>query len=327
MKNKRLYIILLISISIVVITGISYYFLITSAKYSFDKVIVSINKHDLSTFEKYVDVNEIIIQFLTELAEEISVDENATFFGKEALRAVEDLEIDTVTERIKGTVLDFVNNGNFDKNFVKSEVISKILKEIPIDNLEIAGFGKIRKEGKIFKFPLELYVEPYNGNVIFEFVMNDKGMYWQVAELSNLADAIRRVAELKRTLPYRNLLWTSLYLARSIEKATWRSSALRRTAAAHVTAGKMERANLIFEEALNAAKSIKEIDRQSIALNYSARELVRAGKMEKALDTARSIKNTKKRLESLRHITDELERAGNMAQANDVLVETLDTVR
>ena len=112
-----------------VIAGISYYFLITSAKYSFDKVIVSINEHDLSTFEKYVDVDEIIVQMLAELSEAISVDENATFFGKDAVRAVEDLEIGTVAKMIKETLLDFVEKGSFDKNFAKKEEISKILKE------------------------------------------------------------------------------------------------------------------------------------------------------------------------------------------------------
>ena len=295
MKNKRRYIFLFISISIVLIAGIRFYLRITSAKYSFDKVIVSIDKHDLSTFEKYVDVNEVVTQMLTELAETIGVDENAALFGQEAVQAVEDLDIDAVAIMIEETLFDFVESGSFDKNFAKREVISQILKEIPIDNLEIAGFGVIRKEARIFKFPIELYIEPYNGNVILEFIMRDMGMYWQVAELSNLADAIRQVAELKRTLPYRNLWWTSLYLARSIEKAPWRSGALQRTAAAHATAGKMERAHLIFEEALITAKSIEEIDRQSIALNYLARELIKAGKMEEALDTARSIKNTEKK--------------------------------
>ena len=128
MESKRLYIILFIFIFIVLVAGISYYFLITSAKYSLDKVIVSINQHDLSTFEKYVDVDEIIIQMLAELEQAISVDENAAFFGKEAVQAVEDLEIDTAAIMIKETVLDFVEKGSFDKNFVKREVISKILQ-------------------------------------------------------------------------------------------------------------------------------------------------------------------------------------------------------
>ena len=81
--------------------------------------------------------------------------------------------------------------------------------------------------------------------------MRDKGWNWQVAELSNLSSAVNELKELKRTLPYRNLVQTALYFARLIKDEGDRSLSLSKIAFEVAKTGNTEMA-------LSIAKSIKD---------------------------------------------------------------------
>jgi hypothetical protein len=56
-KNKRTILIVVLSISLVTVTGLFYWNYRTSPQYSLGQINKSFSEHDLTTFEKFVDID------------------------------------------------------------------------------------------------------------------------------------------------------------------------------------------------------------------------------------------------------------------------------
>ena len=314
MKKKLLFIGVPLAL-VILIGGLLYRNFVTSPKYSLLKIKESLENHDISTFEKYVDINGIVVRLLTELPDILNIEKDAGFLGEEAMQLFTTVMQESITKVANESVRSFVERGHFDKQLTKKGVISKIIKDLPVDNLKISGLKEIRKEGKICKVPIDIFVAAYEGDFTLEFMMRDKGGYWQVAEISNLTDSIQQIADLKRTVPCRKLKETALYLARSLDSASDRARALMNIAESLAKAGKTDEADPVFSKAIETAASIKNAYTKAWALANIAESLATAGKTNEALETAGSIKDADDKARALAYIAEVLAVAGKTDEA------------
>lgn len=185
----------------------------SSPKYSLLQIKKAVENHDVDSFEKYVDIESITTRVMGELPNLLGAEKDMKLFGDEAAEIVMSLVKEPVVNMVKSSVQAFIERGTFDKTLTEKGVISKLLKQIPLDSLQFVKVKEIRKEGKICSVPLEVYVEAYDGKATVEFMMRDKGNYWQIAEIRNLSEFIQQIAELKKQYPYKNLLGATLYFA------------------------------------------------------------------------------------------------------------------
>ena len=322
MKKKLLFIGVPLAL-VILIGGLLYRNFVTSPKYSLLKIKESLENHDISTFEKYVDINGIVVRLLTELPDILNIEKDAGFLGEEAMQLFTTVMQDSITKVAKESVRSFVERGHFDKQLTKKGILSKIIKDLPVDNLKISGLKEIRKEGKICKVPIDIFVAAYEGNFTLEFMMRDKGGYWQVAEISNLPKVICNIAELQKTFPYRNRYAAVLYMANSIKDARHKALSLADIATALAKTGNNEKAEVVFSEAIETAGLIKDAWHKAKALAGIARALAKAGKIEKAIETAGSIKDAGHKAEALAGIARALAKAGKIEKA----IETAGSIK
>jgi hypothetical protein len=177
MKKKFLFTIFFLLL-ILSIGGVIYWNYITSPEYSLLKIKESIDNHDITTFEKYVDIDGIIMRALSEIPEVIGKEKETGFFGEEINQLIMSVLQGPITKIAKESLRAFIERGHFDKKFTEKGAISKLLQKVPLDSFKFISLKEIRKEGKICKVPLQIYIEAYDGDTVVELMMRDKGSYW-----------------------------------------------------------------------------------------------------------------------------------------------------
>jgi len=360
MKKKLIFGIGAVLLIALIVGGAYLWAFYTSPHYSLAKIKSSIDNHDITTFEKYVDLDSITTRLLTEVPNLLSNKKEMGFLGEEATQVVLGFVKESVGKIAKEAMRAFIERGHFDKSITEKGPLARLLKAVQIDNMEVVELGELKKEGKICKVPLKVYIEAYEDTTTVEFMMRDKGSYWQVAELSNLSNIMHDISEMQRTFPYRNLYGTALNIAKSMENVVWKGCVLKLiatsmakegkieraldiarsiehspnnalalsiVAAELAKAGKTERADLVFSEALDIAKSFEEARWKEIALRGIASEMAKAGKIEQALDIAKSMEDRNAKASALTVIAAELARAGKTEQADLIFSEVLDIAK
>ena len=324
MKKKVLFIVLPLII-VFAIGGFLYWKFVTSPEYSLTKINESIENHDITTFEKYVDVDGIIMRLMSQIPEIIGGNsKKAAMFGEEINQLILSVLQGPILKIAKESVRTVIERGHFDKSITQKDLMAELLKQVPIDSIKIIGLKEIRKQGKVCTVPIQIYVGAYEGETTLELMMRNKGSYWQVAEISNLPKVIYDIAELQKTFPYRNRYAAVIYMAYSIKDAGFKVSALAGIAAELAKAGNNENAAVVFSEAMEVAGSIKDADAKSQKLRGIAAELVKVGESEKAIEIAGSIKDARKKAVVLATIAIELAKAGEVEKAIEITVSIKD---
>lgn len=255
----------------------------------------AVSNHDISTFEKHVDVDGILIRMLTDLPgvmNESPRSGNVGFIPEETMSLITSLMEkqfkDAIQQTLRESTKSFIERGHFDKQLTEKGSISKLLKVIPIDSLEVLSLGEIQKEGKICYVPLNISVKKYDGRATAKFMLRDKGGYWQVAEVSNLPEFINQLKKLQATYPYRNLFAASKFIAQSIDNEKIKIETLTEIANEVAQAGDVEKASLLFSETITLANTIKDKRQQKSIFKGIAKRLVQANNTDKAISLAES---------------------------------------
>jgi tetratricopeptide (TPR) repeat protein len=245
----------------------------------------------MDTFEKFVDIDGILRKLLDELHEVLKIEKEKEpdFVSETAIRATAYIDQNTISQLAKKHMRIFIERGQPDAEIVRKKIISDVLKEVAIDNVKITELNGLYQEGIICKLNVNVRVEAYSGekDIACEFLMKNKGTYWQVKELTNLSEIIHQLAQLKRTFPYRNLTVACLHIARSIKDESEKAIALKEIAIALKEiainlgkAGKTEQATLILSEAMDTARSIKDSKSKAWLMYQIGTDLRDAGKIQ-----------------------------------------------
>jgi len=310
----------------IVISGMFLWKHFTSPNFSLMQIKNAIEDHDVTSFEKYVDLSSITLRIITELPDALGSQKIMDSFGQEGAGLLIGFVKESFVKSIRELVSTFIERGQIDKTLIEQGSLSKLMKKLPIDNLSIVEFQEINVEGKICRVPLELHIGSFDGNVVLELMMRDKGSYWQLAELSNLSEFLSEVVELQRTYPYRNIFGATLYLANLINDIAAKSEILKNIAVELARAGKIEKARSVFSNTVTVASSSKINPRdRSYLLGDIAYELAKAGENEMARDvfsdaikTANSIETSWVRNPALNTIVSRLTKAGEIERAISV---------
>jgi len=189
-KNKRTILIVLLSISLVTVTGLFYWNYITSPQYSLGQISKSFSEHDLTTFQKYVDIDGVISNLFDQQMDMVTNERKVgEGLAKDFAKGIVTLMRPQMIELLKRQTNKLIEAGNFDKTdtvntkkepFSLAEVWNK-----SGNGNNISGIREIKRDGKIATVILEISQARFDTTLLFNIKMRDKGNYWQLAEISD----------------------------------------------------------------------------------------------------------------------------------------------
>jgi len=210
---KKLVVGLVIAFFIILFAGGVYYWQFTkSPKYSLLQAKKAFEQHDLVSFEKYVDVegiaNSLIDQMLEIATEQEKPKDEWEQLGESIVKGLVTLLKPQLSKLAKQQITKLVETGKLEEehqktkseepNFSLSDIWNKAGgKKAGFQGIKYQGIEYIKKEGKVAYVGLKFFYKEYNTELILDLKMRDKGGYWQVAELSNFADYMKKLDELE----------------------------------------------------------------------------------------------------------------------------------
>jgi len=190
-----------------VVGGIIYWQYTRTPKYSLWQAKKAIEQHDLASFEKYVDVegvvNSLIDQILEISTEETKPQDEWEQLGETIGEGLIMLLKPQLTKILKQQIAEYVETGKFEeeKKGRESEELEISLSELWNKaggrKSVFRGISYVTKEGKIAYVGLEFFQEKYDTSLILDLKMRDRGGYWQVAELINFLEFMRKLDDLE----------------------------------------------------------------------------------------------------------------------------------
>lgn len=205
---KKLVVGLIVAFLIILSAGGVYYWQYTkSPRYSLLQAKNAFEQHDLNNFEKYVDVegitNSLIDQLLEISTEKEQSKDEWEQLGESLGKGLVTLLKPQLSKLARQQIAKLVETGKLEEEQqrTKSEEpdfsLSDIWNKAGGEKAGFQGIEYIKKEGKIAYVGLKFFHEEYNTELILQLKMRDKGGYWQVAELSNFADYMKKLGELE----------------------------------------------------------------------------------------------------------------------------------
>jgi tetratricopeptide (TPR) repeat protein len=187
----------------------------SSPWYSLRVIKSAVEQHDVTTFEKYVDIDGVIGRLLGELPGLLSGREELKMLGEEAAQFIQEFAKDTIVKAGRSAVETFIERGRFDEKLTEQGVLSKFLKDNRVRDIKFVSLKEVKAEGKICYVTATVHIEAYDGDADVTFMMRDKGMYWQVAEMSNASGFLTSLATLQSEYRSKDLSAATLYLLES----------------------------------------------------------------------------------------------------------------
>jgi len=191
----------------IVAGGIIYWQYTRTPKYSLWQAKKAIEQHDLASFEKYVDVegitNNLIDQILEISTDETKPQDEWKQLGEAIAKGLISLLKPNLTKILKQQIVEYVEMGKFEEEKKSRESeepeisLSDLWNKSGGERNVFKGIAYVKKEGKIAYVGLEFFQEKYDTSLILSLKMRDKGRYWQVAEISNFSEFMRKLDELE----------------------------------------------------------------------------------------------------------------------------------
>ena len=184
--------------------GILYLNFRSSPKYSLLQIKVALENHDYPAFEKYVDVDGTMSSLMGQVFEMAQGDSTSqdkvgtswSFFGSGLL----DMIKPQLALLYKPQIQKWVESGKFETEgpFGRNSIdpIPDVLKQAGAVNL--TGIEYEKREGKIALIGIGFKHANFDTVLIINIKMLDKGNYWQVAELMDLAKFQKEIERLEQ---------------------------------------------------------------------------------------------------------------------------------
>jgi hypothetical protein len=295
---KKLLLIALALVLVLVISALLYWRHLKSPAYSLVTIQRAFQQHDLATFEKYVDIESVSTRALADLPDIFGTQKELGLFGEQTAEVVLALVKEPFVNIIKQAVRTFVERGYFDKSLTQQGSLSRLLNLIPTDSIKLVSLQKIKKEGKICRAPLRVHIGSFDGDATIQFMLRNKGGYWQVAEVCNLSEFVHEVLELQRTYPSRDLKGTCLYFATLMPQKDHQAQALASYASALSQRGSAYEADRYFDQAAQLALSLADDNMTTSiakceALTWVCVQMALSGKLVDATNKAGTLARVK----------------------------------
>ncbi len=200
-KRKPLWIWVMV-IGVLLISGAGYWYWTTTPQYSLRCIGKSIKQHDLAIFKKYVDVDSMANRAVNQLIDvymddpEIG-DDNINELAQGVVEVLKSQLVKLFTNEIES----FVESGEFEANEdSEGEGISpnELWNKAGSKSANLIGISNVKKEGKIAVVGMKIQLPEYNSEIVLDLKMRDRGNYWQLVEISNIGDAVKKLDKLEK---------------------------------------------------------------------------------------------------------------------------------
>lgn len=172
----------------------------------------AIDRHDLTSFRKYVNMDRLAEQVadglwgsLDKIFDAGTVESSGQATGEFRRKLLELVRESYYAQRpqvirdLKEQIAFYVENGRFREDPDAATGISVELGP-EIRGIEFRGIDYVKKDGKAALLGLKFYIEKYRSQIIVEVKMLQLDRYWQIAEVSNLPQVIRGLRDLEKKL-------------------------------------------------------------------------------------------------------------------------------
>lgn len=196
--------ILLIVLVIAAVGGYFYYKNLTeSPKYSLNLAKEAYEDHNMTEFEKYVNVETMVGGLVDNITQQRSligslipgtgIAKGLINLAKPQLAKVAKKEVQKMVET--GSVDPAEMSGTGKKPLVS---IAGIMNKIVSPESEFKGISYEKVEGSTALVGLEVTQPKYDTTMVVEVKMVNKGDYWQATELTNIGELIKNAARLEK---------------------------------------------------------------------------------------------------------------------------------
>jgi hypothetical protein len=196
---KKIFFIIVV-IALIAISVFLFWQVTNSPQYSLKKLDTAIEEHDVNAFNKYVDldatVDEVIVQtwqyYTAGEATGSRWSEIRSEIGNTLLSVVKP----NIKEMIKKEVTGYIATGEWPGNSTDngsgiSSIIINIIKEkIDPGQWDQQSINYTEIDGKIAHVGLTYFDKSRDTNFLLEVKMRDMNGYWQIIELSNIAQIL-----------------------------------------------------------------------------------------------------------------------------------------
>ncbi len=200
--------IIFISLVVIIIAGLgfAYWHWTGTPKYSLQQVHKALETNDVVKFEKHVDIKSIssrLIDDLMNLAlkepqpqnelESFGTSLAAGFVHLMKPHLIDSIYSQTIRQVEKGNFGDFTSPDGTD-DYQETDVdIDDISQQLGVDKESFSGISYIRKDGKVALAGLAFQSEDFGESMILELRLRNLGRYWQVVEISNIAELLQEI--------------------------------------------------------------------------------------------------------------------------------------
>ncbi|RTQ48403.1 DUF2939 domain-containing protein [Hymenobacter gummosus] len=200
---KRL--LLLLALAVVVIGGYLYYREVTTGpKFALGQAAKAVHDHDVSNFEKYVDVESVTGSLVDQVADQSKAMGLVVPGGGLVTRGLLGLAKPQLAKAARKEVQRFVETGSLEaaaasqpERTVKVSMAALASKVISPES-SFKGVKYVNEQGEQALVGLEFTQPKYDTTMVLEVKMRDRGDYWQVTEITNLGQTLGHVARLEK---------------------------------------------------------------------------------------------------------------------------------
>lgn len=174
---------------------------VSGPKYSLLQAKEAAEAHNLTEFEKYVDVKSITSSLIDQVAQQQSVISSLVpglGIAKGALNYLKP----TLANAAHTEVKHYIETGEVSPaaRTGRKPILSLagLAGKIISDSSEFRGIAYVKESGETALVGLEFTQPKYDTTLVLEIKMIDKGDYWQATELTNTGVLLKHVARLEK---------------------------------------------------------------------------------------------------------------------------------
>jgi hypothetical protein len=193
---------------VIIVSGIFVWKMILSPVYSLKQLDKAINKQDVIAFNKYVDLDATIDEVIVQTWQYYTAGEETGSRWNEIRSDIGNTLLSVVKpnikEIIKEEILDYIATGQWsdndpdNKNDISTLVINLIKDKIDPEQWDQQSINYTEINGNIAHVGLTYFDDAKDTNFIVEVKMRNMKGYWQIIEISNVAEILNMYQD-KRT--------------------------------------------------------------------------------------------------------------------------------
>jgi len=197
--------VLVLLVLLVLLVGGYFYYrsLAAGPTYALMQAARAFQTHDVTGFEQYVDVRSVSANLINQVADQseaLGIPSSNSLLLEGALQALKP----QLAEIARQEVQHFVKSGaapNPDQ--LPSTPLGKVsvlgvVGNVVGTNSRFKGVKYVREEGDQALVGVELTQPKYDTTMVIELKMHNEGDHWQVKEIANARELVKRFAQLKK---------------------------------------------------------------------------------------------------------------------------------